>query len=377
MSSKESNNTLGTGLGAFKLKRKNRSEQQIMSRKPGFTISDVLKNLDLIPWKSIWATTLSLGGILILIHLTSIRYLPDFDIQTIVGTFAAVAIVGLASTLVIGFSLILPALFMKDIPSDNRLKGMELAVIGILACYIIYGSPTNESAAFWLLMLFAASLVALTLLNLMRAGETPGWSIFLTTVGWLLWACVFPALFVTALDANSYSSTWRTGFPALVAAWGCVVIVFFIKQARIMSRGKWLLGVIGAVYILGMLTNQLSFFAQIPIRLLGLSDDSSNLIVVVTPSACAATNIAAERVICVLDTENNLGKLSNVKIISRIGNQILLQIDGTKPLEKVTLIQGSEDPKISVRVEVSKSQVLAIRSEAKGPQKKSTSKNSL
>ncbi len=63
---------------------------------------------------------MAVGGLFLAVFFVSIEYLPDFDLQSMTGVIACVAIVGTFLVLFFGFGLIAPAFVLRPISAQKK-----------------------------------------------------------------------------------------------------------------------------------------------------------------------------------------------------------------------------------------------------------------
>jgi hypothetical protein len=103
--------------------------------------SEVINQLKSIPWASIFNLALASGGLMLLVFFSSIEYMPDFDIKTLLSVLLGVSVVGLALILIMGLFFLMPYFFIvenaKDKLKDQLLKDqLFFAFVGIICSFI-------------------------------------------------------------------------------------------------------------------------------------------------------------------------------------------------------------------------------------------------
>ncbi len=116
------------------------------------------------------------------------------------------------------FTVLLAALFLRDVPSWRQVAGMTVAFLGL----VLIGATTGGDLTFLALGLAIAGALSWAVGNVLvkRMGTVPMFSL----VAWLSLIPPIPALLVAGLD-HSVPSLWHA---LLVASWTSIVAVVYL-----------------------------------------------------------------------------------------------------------------------------------------------------
>jgi hypothetical protein len=292
---------------------------------------ELLEQIKEIPWTSLWNFALALGGFFLITYFASIGFLPDLDLQAAAGTVVAVAIIGLFLVVNLGFGLLLPTLFIRA--DDEGKKALQTAesltgVVFAFAILVVFAQFDEWSRvlflAIWLVLLLVAGLCAVYFFSSTRT-LTDVLYFFPVVVLWGVWAASFPMLFYALLTSQSGRSEshdylYLFLFPLLFAVIS-LVVAELPKPQRIAGR---IVALIAVVWLLSVLSNRPAFVPQTVVSLLGLSVQQSSVTLIVSEAGCHTANLILEGAPCTGDPVAKLGRVSGVKIISRIGAQVVI-----------------------------------------------------
>lgn len=307
-------------------------------------LTELFDQIKAIPWTSIWSLALAIGGLFLIVYFCSIGFLPDLDLKAIAGTVVGVAVVGLFVVAVLGMGLLLPTLVLN--PVDTTKKGYQFsqAVVGIVCAFAVLLNASYDhdyKMRAWFAIVIASILLCawltyhpskkLTLAEFIVMGAKE--------VLWGSWALMIPMLYYVSLAHQRDSGSWvewllLLAFPAMFALLS-IVIASLPEQQRGSAR---LIASVVAVFFLGLLSNRPALVSQATIAALGLSVERQPVTLVLSETGCNSVNLLLDGKPCSLDVVSKLGSLSNVKIISRIGAQVVVHWKpASKPVAKTSV----------------------------------------
>ncbi|MDI9333869.1 MAG: hypothetical protein QM533_05790 [Cytophagales bacterium] len=294
-------------------------------------IVKIFAQLSAIPWSSIWGLALAVGGIFLLIYFASIGFLPDLELKDLMGTIAAVALVGIFFVAIVGGSLMLPTVYLNVESNSAKFTAFFQAGLGLLLPFFIILNASFESRyrneCWW-----AIGITTIVLLFLISYRSVKRFSLndlFLTSISvglWAFWVLAIPMLLCLSILQQSNQEDWLVIcmlflFPAMFALFSIAV-----ASSPAHRRGLALLFcVIFAIVFLSHLSRRPALVPQAAITMLGLSVDREHVTIILTENGCNSVNLALKNdgKPCALDATAKLGALPDARIISRIGSQIV------------------------------------------------------
>ena len=291
-------------------------------------MAETFEQLKAIPWAALWSLALATGGLFLVSYFASIKHLPDLKIEDLTGTILAVAVVGMFVVIFIGYGLILPILFLK--PGRSFGYVLSKAAMGTATAIAIFLNLALDlpckglvwaaipmvsiAACIWHAHYFSKqSWFSETAITVFHVGS------------WALWALMVPMLYygsIASQNEDSDLTTWLMLFlaPALFA----VVSVILSSLPDSQRKGFQLAAAVGSVVLLSVIANSPAFIPQTVIALLGLSVDRKPVTLVLTESGCNAANLLLDGKPCTFDSGTKLGSLLDVRIVSRVGAQVVV-----------------------------------------------------
>lgn len=291
-----------------------------------------------------------LGGALLFLHFYKIRYLPNFDLSSLMGTVAAVAAMGVITFLVLLLLLVLPGMALvagdllgvvqtlPTLKSSQRLSDAEVASAAVLLRAWALGSSIGLAAltgcivtdaplwVFYVLfgiapIVWAALVVAAIWKNMRPLAKAP-WGM-----------AVFSYFTFTYFGAISFVSLHKlgaaeSGQPELDTILGIVLgicagqfVVYATKGLSLKRRGA-LVGLVGMALLLG--TSMSGLYTQSIGRHFGFGQ-TSGAYLAVTTRGCEILRAASIGIDCHRDPRaQNAFRAGPVDIWTRIGRDTLL-----------------------------------------------------
>lgn len=327
----------------------------------------------LLTWAKsiIWCGGL-LGGSLLFLHFFKVRYLPSFDLTSLMGTIAGVAGLGLLLVISSASLLALPGLALlaadqagiitrfpartDEINETNANKTLRksllkawltgsliatlILVFSLLDCAPnwLLAAPFFLTPIFWL-VLWLASLLRHTPLALSPGRST----IFFFMTFWLFGAYCFSLLYI--MGSNSTSPTSSSEEYASAAT---IYILIFLSQGVIYStKGQpYLMRIIvlSAITLFLTISSSISSaYTENIGRFFGFGS-MQNMQLVLTNRGCEILNIANSSIGCDTRGSDTTYITGRVDIWTRIGRDTLISAPGDLGFEKCPrfLIPNSE-----------------------------------
>jgi hypothetical protein len=302
-------------------------------------IGELLEQIKNTPWVGIWNLALATGGLLLVVFFGAINFLPDLDLKALAGTLASVAAIALFLVGFLGAGLMLPTLYIDLAGSqDGRIRFFE-ALLGIFVAFALLVNGINQSewatqiliAIFVVPILACMAIVQYSVKGVFRKQLESVGAIAGSTLLWAIWALTIPMFYYALLVHGEGISDWEAyfllfSFPVIFAMMS-ITVAKLPKANRASGRA---VACVLAVLLFGFLARHPAFISQTTVSALGLSVETRPVTLVLTESGCHTVNLALEEVSCALTNDTKLGKWTDVRLISRIGAQVLLHWQSKK-----------------------------------------------
>jgi hypothetical protein len=286
-----------------------------------------------IPWAALWSLVLTVGGMILVSYFLSIGYIPDFELKDLVGTIAAVAVVGLLFFMSFGACLILPTLLFSDrIESKEKLRTYGQALVGILISVLLLlvlfgGNEQDIGRSVWIIVGFLTALAIDWMIRPKRGTFTISSAAIslLTSILWAIWAIIPMAFFAVLNDRAGESDLIAL---TIMSIFVVLLAIMSIELASVSPDKRIYAGIpvsLSAVLILGIVTNRPAFLPQAVFEGLGLSVERKSVTLVLSETACNAVNEKNEGFKCIFNPSSKLGSLGNIRIVNRVGTEVLIE----------------------------------------------------
>lgn len=321
--------------------------------------AEALRKLAESPFKTLSVTVAMLGGLLLLMFLADIQFLPDLDLAGAMSMFYAVALLGLLLILTMAFSLVMPGLIMRSIrPKFGAVEAGRGAAVVAHAGYPAEPMVPRRRKSPWAELVPWVVACAFWLVTLAWWVTDSTAMCWLITVGALLCALIAVVLALR----ESRESALRMAGESVAAVGSFVMPVFVIVQLMALGElrhepiswsvlltlalllvcsgvAAWVLSTphpdigfwFGSVFALGLLTlvaSQTHSVTVIPhaiVRKLGLGDIEFAR-VGLTATGCRQLNAVLGEGACPEPPGPDVvASLCPVRIRSRVGQQLLLE----------------------------------------------------
>lgn len=311
------------------------------------------------PLKTLGSAVSIVGGLLLLVFLADIEFLPDLDLGNAAAMLYAVALLGLTLLACFAGLLVFPGLMMRTYKaSDQGGRGVALVamtgrqrhaarvlsslpwLVAFLACagLLLYGFFKDEGTGWrWGIavgtLLAICVLVAGTIGYVRRTLEQPLphgllnllFEVFLSVLALALPAYVILQLTAVGEMAKS-SSVWEALLTILVLfLLSAVAACLLANSAQPLKAGTVVMVGFGMLFFVMMLTRSTTVAPHAAVRKLGLGDVAFARIAL-TSAGCRQVNAALGSAACTVPAEADaVMPLCPVRIRSRIGQQLVLE----------------------------------------------------
>jgi hypothetical protein len=305
-----------------------------------------------IPTLAIWNIVLAIGGTILVMFFGSIGFIPDFDIQSLLGTIAAIAGVTVFVILYLGYCLLLPA-WSFSIPKirsplaakfygSELVLGVSVSYIAMLGLVIAFGEYKLEIAVALVFAVLIAIVFAVLILKtrkdigvqkLTEVMEASLRRISWRLMWWFWWAFFF-ILFLMLMETGEKPIMQSILFMFLLPV---VFGMFSIGINALPLKQKCWLTLFGSVFgivFLGLAINNTTVLPRAAVYWLGLSSGEKEVTLVLSESGCNAVNASTEESYCELDTDTKQGVIEGARIESRIGLQFVIHVKSIDSKEK-------------------------------------------
>lgn len=284
-----------------------------------------------ISWVGIWNLALLVGGFFLFTYFASIGFLPDLDLKALTGTIIGVAIMSLFVVALVGFGLMLPAIFLMSLDYKNNFFEIAKPLYGISIAYISFINLGKFDFLWTILLLCVlfSTLIGFIYLHVTKwstvaINRTDIFLTFVEIILWGIWAVICPMFYYSLLTSGSSQKEWEGYFYLILFTLTLAFVSIGIIKMPISQRPIWYgLGTIFSVFFLCFVSNRPTFIPQVAINALGLSVQGSSITLVLTETGCDTIKLTSNFE-CTHGENKNLGTLSDVKIISRIGEQFVI-----------------------------------------------------
>ncbi len=288
--------------------------------------------LDAIPWISIWNLALAVGGFLLLGYFASIEFLPDLELKDLAGTIAAVAVVGIFIVVLIGGSLLIPALYLEVEEKSKRKSALYIAGVGIALPFFAIVNLAAEHfyrVEGWVILgCITTGLSWLITFSQANKFTVRGFFRTFVYVGmWAFWVVAVPMVYCFAVLQQGNRPDWVMavmlfGVPAFFALLS-LMLSSLPKNQRLVA---FVVFSVVAVFLFSFVLNRPALVPQAVFKMLGLSVDREHVTLVLSENGCNAMNLTLKEngKPCEFDSIAKLGALTDARIVSRVGSQVVI-----------------------------------------------------
>lgn len=326
------------------------------------------------PWSGLWSLVMAVGGTLLLVFICRLGFLPDMNLGDVTSVLASMALVGMAVIAVFMMMLVLPGVATRHLlnesirpakgPGDAPpaiqptspvewvliVLGPTLATIFLLA--VVINSPADNSHIDVWLPIILGVHVTLTIVKFGfydRLHRRRLDAIERGVLSWLAGLCWFVAtMLVTQItmllardnpDITTKLSAAQITVAGVVLLLGIICANVILVLAKKVTPWKLALGIAFTLLFLLMgITQNYAFVSQTTAERLGLAQRHPTSLVV-TKTGCAAIQGAlGHPTLCVVDGKTDLATVCPVRIRSRLGNQVVLEVSRVDFNDKGELI---------------------------------------
>jgi len=335
-------------------------------------------------WKEIWhgyckhPTPVSLllplfGGLIILIYLLPLGFLPDFNLSEIIGLLVVVALLGLFSLIVIGSILLWPATLHETLylaEKSRQRRGIEtLLIFCLFPFFVISGyflrHPWTAGILIFMLLLFFLVFLPITCQKKTETSRKNAqkyfYLILAAGVNFLSASFVFIPAAMIGLENDPPLQQWG----ALIA-WYTAVAFFntILIQEKEKNYSSFLMAGMVLIGFLIILTKTPIYIHTLATQKLKMGNIQEATITVNASASAvlqAACQIENKPFACNASQNNEENSVyRNVTILSRLGNQYYLE------LCQSTDTKGPCEEKGKLRVVINKKDVLGWSIQEKG-----------
>jgi hypothetical protein len=316
---------------------------------PFMAAATILKE---IPMLAIWNIVLAIGGTILVMFFGSIGFIPDFDIQSLLGTIAAIAGITLFVILYLGACLLMPvwafsipkihSKLAKKFYGSELMLGVSFSYMTMLGLAIAFGEYKLEIAVALAFSAFSAVISAVLLLkarkdirtqNLTKVMHASFWQISSRLACWLGWTLLFVFLLMlleTGEKTIQQSLFFMFTLPVIFGMCSIGINTQPLKKKLWIAPFASIFGII----ILGLAVNNTTILPTAAVYWLGLSSGEKEVTLVLNESGCNAVNASTDEDYCELDTDTKQGVIAGARIKSRIGLQFVIHVKAIKSKEK-------------------------------------------
>lgn len=321
---------LSAEISIFELQMNKSDEKNTTAR---FAKQLIYRQIKALSWKSFWSLSLAVGGLFLAAFFVSIEYLPDFDLQSLTGVIACVALVGTFLVMFVGLGLIAPAFVLRPIPGQKKWAALIESMFGVASAFALFCMIGFSDQLAWYAWTGFAVLTASLCVGTVYfcapvaddGNRAKAWVYsFFRILFWAVWVLLNPILLSSILLQNR-GEGWLIAYSMVLLL---ALTYTIISQALVFASdnlrkiGIPLAAVFSALY-LAIYSSQPAFFPHVAVSALGLSLDRQSAVLVVSPRVCSAVNIGIGAHPCTYDKQADAGRISDVYIISRIGTELL------------------------------------------------------
>lgn len=322
------------------------------------SIVDFLKT---VPFKELYQVVITFGGFWLFAFFISIGRLPDFDVTTAITLLLSIAIGGVFITGLICAYFLMPSFFLRQIWAQILSSNLSLPLpatekelhhlfsIASFLCFLVsllllvlliiatssisfadvFSNNIAKALATLLLLLYFyldCERCRIDWLNLITCNKKFLWiAVQLTALWFMAWLFLF-ILFIEPMANAADKGKWFD----FVAYIGFIFNVFLfnsiaVRAKTVKQKIEYLaftsLAIITLVSFIISLTNGANLI-KAPFKMLNLGE-ISNVRLIVKSDSCKHINTFEPKT-CTLIYNQEFGVMSNVKIVSMIGNEFLI-----------------------------------------------------
>jgi hypothetical protein len=294
---------------------------------PSF-LHDGLTPLRATPWAAVLCLSMAVGGLLLLLQMAALHFVPEVEVGTWVGWFLLAWAAGIWLVLWPLWGLALPFLLLDAPSAPTPWRRALVALLGLAAASWVLLVWVGGLG--WIYVFFGLFvLVALIAFRaaLVKLDVRHGLFIFthdVLEVGlWALWGAL-PGLAWAAAGGEA-ADVWHW------VLWGpigfAIVVVALAHAPQVLQPRLRALTLLLCVVLGVAVLSRPQVLARWSQGLLGLSSQTLPVTLVLTEAGCHATNTALGKQVCWYDPIARQGIARNARMVSHHGAQVVVQMN--------------------------------------------------